>query len=158
MEVASKVQHTFSVSLNWDIVENKAIVNSGKRIPLVVTPPPEFGGADSEWSPEHLLAASLTSCYATTFFYFARLFKIKVKNFSLEAEMEVEKDDQGPFSTTRFILHPQIEFGGNVSNELVTKILEKTKKYCIITNSVKAQEVIDAKIQTVGTKITVLPK
>jgi organic hydroperoxide reductase OsmC/OhrA len=147
MEVATKVQHTFSVSIRHEETLSENIMSSGKRIPIKVTPPPEFGGSDMDWSPEHLLAASLASCYSNTFFHFTRLLKIKVENFSVKIEMEVEKEEKGPFTTGRFILYPKITFTAPVSQSAIDNLLEKTKKYCIISNSVKGEVIIQPQIE-----------
>jgi organic hydroperoxide reductase OsmC/OhrA len=146
MQVATKVQLSFSVSLNWDHAANAGVIQSGNRMPLIITPPVEFGGTETAWSPEHLLAASVASCYSTTFFYFTRFFKVKVTSFHLDLEMEIEKEDKGPFTATRFLLHPRIEFAEQVSRELIDSILDKTKKYCIISNSVKGEEIVQAEV------------
>ena len=143
METAVKVQHTFSVALQWDNSANAAVLSAGNRMPLVVTSPAEFGGTDAAWSPEHLLAASLTSCYSTTFFYFARLFKVKVQSFSIDADLEIEKEDKEPFKASRFVLRPHIKFDRAVSEDVIEKILDKTKKYCIISNSLTGEEIIE---------------
>jgi organic hydroperoxide reductase OsmC/OhrA len=147
MQVATKVQHTFSVSLEWDIDARRGIVHSGKRKPIVIASPPEFGGTDEVWSPEHLLAASLVSCYTTTFFYFAKLMKVKVETFSVNVEMEIEKEDRGPFTATRFIVHPHIKFAERIEQCVIDNLLEKTKRYCIITNSVKGHEIVEPSIE-----------
>jgi organic hydroperoxide reductase OsmC/OhrA len=142
MQVATKVQHTFSVALEWDNDSHAGIVHSGKRNPIVVASPPEFGGTDKLWSPEHLMAAALVSCYTTTFFYFAKLLKVNVESFSVNVEMEIEKEDKGPFTATRFIVQPRIKFEEKPEQSVIDNLLEKTKKYCIITNSVKGAEVV----------------
>jgi len=152
MEVATKVSHTFSVSLKWDNAVNGAVVRSGKRTPLVVASPPEFGGTDTAWSPEHLLAASVSSCYSTTFFYFAKLFKVKVRSFSVEVEMEIEKGDKGPFVAHRFILRPKIKLAGATEQSVIDTLLEKTIQYCIISNSVKGEEIVEATIEVEPTE------
>jgi organic hydroperoxide reductase OsmC/OhrA len=150
MEVATKVHHTFSVSLKWDNSVNGAIVSSGKRTPIVITSPPEFGGKDTEWSPEHLLALSISSCYATTFHYFVKLMKVKVKSFQIEMSMEVEKEGAQPFAATRYILQPHIEFTDNPGQNLIDSLLSKAKRYCIISNSVKGEVFVEPKIEFVN--------
>jgi organic hydroperoxide reductase OsmC/OhrA len=147
MEVATKVQHIFSVSVNREVNKCDNIVSSGQRAPLTITPPPEFGGKDLEWSPEHLLAAAVASCYSNTFFHFARLLKIKIENFSVKIEMEVEKEEKDPFTASRFILYPRIIFAETVHQSMIDNLLEKTKKYCIISNSVKGKVIVRADIK-----------
>jgi organic hydroperoxide reductase OsmC/OhrA len=150
MEVLTKVSHTFTVSTKWNEDSHIGIINSERRAPIVFTTPPEFGGTNTEWSPEHLLAASLSSCYATTFFYFVKLFKIQVQNFSISTSMDLEKDHGGPFVATRFTLHPHIEFVGTLSQSGVDNLLAKAKKYCIISSSVKGEVIVEPEIKFVN--------
>jgi organic hydroperoxide reductase OsmC/OhrA len=142
MEVATKVGHQYSVSLKWDNESQNGVAIAGKRMPILFAPPPEFGGTDKLWSPEHLLAASLSSCYATTFFYFSKLLKVDVRSFHLEVIMEVEKDVTGIFTATRFTLRPHIEFGIKQGQAMINNLLSKAKRYCIISNSVKGEIVV----------------
>lgn len=41
-------------------------LHAAHRPEIAAGPPPEFGGGDVWWSPEHLLVASTVSCYAAT--------------------------------------------------------------------------------------------
>ena len=149
MEVATKVKHDFAVSLKWDEESRNGIAQAGNRMPVSFSAPPEFGGADVAWSPEHLLAASLSSCYTTTFFYFVRLLKLDVRNFHLDVTMEIEKDGSGPFTATKFILHPHIVFGVLPAQTIIDNLLSKTKRYCIISNSVKGLIVVEPDVTAV---------
>jgi organic hydroperoxide reductase OsmC/OhrA len=150
MEVATKVSHTFSVSLKWNNDINGAIIRSGKRAPIIIASPPEFGGTDKEWSPEHFLAASVSSCYATTFHYFAKLMKIKVSSFQIEISMDVEKEGAQAFTATNYVLQPRIAFIGNPEQNVIDNLLSKAKRYCIISNSVKGEVLIEPKIEFVN--------
>jgi organic hydroperoxide reductase OsmC/OhrA len=147
MEVAATIHHIFSVSISQEDAGAKNIVSSGKRIPFTVTSPPEFGGSETDWSPEHLMAASVASCYSNTFCFFSKLLKIKVHSFSMEVEMEVEKEKKGPFIATRFILRPEIKFAEAISGDTIDNLLKKAKKYCIISNSVKGEVIIQPQIE-----------
>ena len=146
MQVATKVSHTFSASLKWNEEAHIGVINSGRRGQIVFTTPPEFGGSQTEWSPEHLLAASLSSCYATTFCYFIKLLKVKVNSFAMDVTMDVEKEGNEPFTATRFILRPKIEFTGNPGRAVIDNLLSKAKRYCIISNSVKGEVVVEPEI------------
>ena len=90
MEVATKV-HKFDVSLKWDYESDSGIARAGNRMPLLVGPPPEFGGTESTWSPEHLLAASVASCYVTTFLSLEKNMKVTVTAMRISCMVEFEK-------------------------------------------------------------------
>ena len=99
MEAITQV-HKFDVSLNWEIEAGKGNAKSGSRPTFEYGPPPEFGGKENTWSPEHLLAASVATCYTTTFMHFAKLLKISVRKFDISCQAEFTKKESG-FEATR---------------------------------------------------------
>ena len=147
MQTAAKVIHPFNASLKWNEEAHIGIINSGRRAQIVFTTPPEFGGSQTEWSPEHLLAASISSCYTTTFCHFIKLMKVKVNSFQLDITMDVEKDGAEPFTVTRYVLHPRIEFAGNPGQNVIDNLLSRAKRYCIISNSVKGEVIVEPEIK-----------
>lgn len=147
MEVQTKISHTFEVDLKWNIEQKNGTVHSPNKEPFTFGAPPEFNGTDTVWSPEHLLAVSLSSCYVTTFMYFSRLLKIDVRDLKVHAHVEVEKEGAAMFEAKRFILHPVIEFSGNPDVKTVDNLLSKAKRYCIISNSVKGEIVVEPSIK-----------
>ncbi len=149
MEVATKIKHEFAVSLKWEEESHNGIVRTGNCMPVLFSAPIEFGGTDVAWSPEHLLAASLSSCYTTTFFYFAKLLKVDIRSFHLNVNMEIEKEGAGPFAATKFILYPHIVFGALPLQAIIDNLLSKAKRYCIISNSVKGVIVVEPDMTTV---------
>lgn len=140
MEVTTQV-HKFDVSLNWEFASGQGKVESGIRIPLDFGPPPEFGGKENTWSAEHLLAASIATCYTTTFMHFARLLKISVKKFDISCQAEFTKKESG-FEATRYNLTPVIDFVNIPEQIQIDSLLAKAKKYCFISNSVKGEVVV----------------
>ena len=144
MEVTTQV-HKFDVSLKWDSETDSGLARAGNRMPLLFGSPPEFGGTDLTWSPEHLLAASIASCYITTFMSFAKRMKVTVTDFNISCNSEFEKRRNG-FEATRFILHPIVELHGNPEQQILDNLFEKTKKYCFISNSVKGEIIVEPKI------------
>jgi organic hydroperoxide reductase OsmC/OhrA len=149
MNIAPSLKHEYSLSLDWDETVHRGLISSGERIPLAFSPPAEFGGTGKVWSPEHLLAASLSSCYTTTLFYFARLLKLDIANYHLDIKMEIEKEGCQPFTATKFFLCPAIVLGVLPPATVVDNLLSKAKRYCIISNSVKGEIIVEPKITCV---------
>ncbi|HRH65109.1 MAG TPA: OsmC family protein [Bacteroidia bacterium] len=147
MTVETKVRNTYKVSLDWDKNYDSATLHAGVRSPLMIGPPPEFNGSDSIWSPEHLLISALSSCYTTTFMYFARLLKAPVKSLHVDAIVEFEKESNEPYEAKRYILHPTIEFANNPGEHIIENLLAKARKYCIISRSVKGEVIIEASVR-----------
>ena len=141
METAISV-HTFNVNMKWDPETGTGMGRSGNRMPLVFGPPPEFGGTEFTWSPEHLLAAAVSSCYTNTFLHFARLLKLSVTVFRIAAHVDFEKGKAG-FEATRFVLRPVIAFHHIPSQTVLDDLFAKAKKYCFVSNSVKGSITVE---------------
>ncbi|MBP6334252.1 MAG: OsmC family protein [Bacteroidia bacterium] len=143
MEQLEKVTHTYDVNLVWDPENSQVQLRAGNRMPILVSAPPEFGGSNEVWSPEHLILASLSSCYVTTFMYFANLLKVSVRHLKVSSKVNIEKEGKGMFEANYFILYPSIEFQNDPSQRIVESLLDKAKRYCIVSNSVKGQIVVE---------------
>lgn len=146
MEAIEKITHTYDVNLIWDGEQNQALLRAGNRMPILVSAPPEFNGSDLVWSPEHLILASLTSCYVTTFMYFSNLLKVKIRDLRVSAKVEIEKEGKGMFEAKKFIIQPSIDFLNSPGEHVIENLLDKAKRYCIVSNSVKGQVVVTPSI------------
>ena len=62
--------------------------------------PPEFQGEPGLWTPEHLLMASLATCFLATFRAIAENSRLQVLRLEVEAEGLLEKQEGG-FRFTR---------------------------------------------------------
>jgi len=144
MEVAEQI-HSYDVKLKWDHETASGIARSGKRMPLLFGPPPEFGGDEISWSPEHLLAASVASCYSTTFLSFARLLKVTVTDFRISAKADFEKRANG-FEATRMVLRPVVALHHKPAQSVLDNLFAKAKKYCFVSNSLKCEVVVEPNI------------
>jgi len=145
MEVVAKA-HTYEVKLKWDHETDSGIARSGDRMPLIFGLPPEFGGSENTWSPEHLLAASVASCYSTTFLHFARLLKIDVTDFRISAKVDFEKGTAG-FVATRIVLRPVVELHHNPGQYVLDNLFAKARKYCFVSNSLKSELVVEPHVR-----------
>ena len=145
MEVAAQT-HEYKVSLNWDQDTKNGMMTSGFRVPVPFAPPVEFGGTDLVWSPEQLLASSVASCYLTTFLHFAKILKIKIDKINVRVRMEIEKKGGKGFIATKYFLHPQIKFAEVQSPEVVNDLLSKAKRYCIVSNSVNGEIIVEPEV------------
>ena len=127
----------FTTDLHW--FEDKiGVVSSPSLKSLSVSTPSEFGGPEGEWSPEHLFLSSITSCFMSTYLVFVNKMKIENTGFECTATGQVEIVD-GKYKFTYIHIYPKA-FVGNVADVERAKVaMEKTKKYCLISNSVNAE-------------------
>jgi len=127
----------FATELSWS-GDKVAIVGSSSLKTIAVSTSPEFGGADGEWSPEHLFLSSITSCFMSTYLVFVNKMKIENTGFECAATGQVEMVD-GKYKFTYIHIYPKAFVGNDIDVERARVALEKTKKYCLISNSVNAE-------------------
>ena len=146
-EAVKATSHTFDVALQWDKISQSGVIRTGNRMPVLFAAPPEFNGTDTVWSPEHLLVASISSCYLTTFNYFAQLLRVELKDIRVRGEVEIEKVSGGGFWAKAYRIYPEIEFANTPDPHVIDNLLSKAKRYCIVSNSVKGEVIVEPQIR-----------
>jgi len=109
--------------------------------------PPEFGGPGDVWSPEGLLVASVADCFILSFRAIARTARLDWTSLSCEAEGTLDKIEKlTQFTGFKVIAKLTVPPGTN--EKKAHTILEKAEKYCLITNSMKAESHLEAEVLT----------
>ena len=127
----------FTTELYWS-GEKNGIVRSPSLESFSVSASPEFGGPDGVWSAEHLFLSSITGCFMSTYLTFVNKMKIENTGFECTATGQVEIVD-GKYKFTYIHIYPKAFVGNDVDVERAKVAMEKTKKYCLISNSVNAE-------------------
>ncbi|HXK28306.1 MAG TPA: OsmC family protein [Candidatus Binatia bacterium] len=126
---------------------DKALSLRGAKLPEIQAgAPPEFKGRDDRWSPEHLLVASLNSCYLLTLLAVAEFSKISLVSVSSTAKGKLEKIPGASFQITEIIVKPKVVLASANDVPRLPRILEKAKDNCFISNSIKAVIKIEPEI------------
>lgn len=128
-------QILFETRLQW-LEDSKGIL-SAKEVDgsIQVSTPVEFGGEGKQWTPEHFFLHAVSSCFMTTLVSFARKFDFEMTDFSCQAIGTIELVE-GKYKFTSITLYPKVYINNEAFRESIYKALEKTYKYCIITNSI----------------------
>ena len=101
--------------------------------------PPEFPkGIEGVWSPEHLLTASVVSCFMTTFLSIAENSKLEFSKFDCEAKGKLENID-GKLLMTEIILEPTLVVNKDSNIDRAERVLQKSEAACLISNSIKSK-------------------
>ena len=128
--------YTYEVDVNWSGGPTGTIASEG--LPLIdVSAPPEFHGEPGRWTPEHLLAASVASCFMSTFMAVARFQKAEVHGFRMRAFARMEKLPAEGYRFTEITLVPEITVAQQ-DVEKFLKIIEKAEKGCFVSKSLRA--------------------
>lgn len=128
--------YTYEVDVNWTGGPTGVIASDG--LPAIdVSAPPEFHGEPGRWTPEHLLAASVASCFMSTFMAVARFQKAEVLGFNMRAVARMEKLPGEGYRFTEITLIPEITVAQQ-DVEKFLKIIEKAEKGCFVSKSLRA--------------------
>lgn len=134
--------HYYQVNVKWE-TDRKGLVFSPEldQSFTVATPPPFQGGIDRTWSPEHLLTASVNSCFMTTFLAIAANSKLEFSNFECESKGKLEQVE-GKYLMTEIVLMPVLTINKSGDQERAERILLKSEAACLISNSIKSKVIL----------------
>ncbi len=138
--------HYYNVSVNWD--EGRIGTLSSDNLPdIKVATPPEFPkGVAGIWSPEHLYVSSAVICLMTTFLAIAENSGLPFSSFGCDASGKLEKVD-GNFMISEIELKPVIIIPDEKYTEKAGRIIEKSEKMCLISNSMKTKIILSPDIK-----------
>jgi len=110
----------------------------GEQLPLLVSAPPaEFGGPGDQWSPEHLLVASVASCFVQTFRAVAGASRLEWVSLQVQVEGVLDRVDK-VMQFTSFKVSAVLNLPEGANEDKVQRLLEKSEANCLVTNSFKA--------------------
>jgi peroxiredoxin-like protein len=125
--------HRYAVRLDGGVSGYAALCAEG--VPsLASAPPTEFGGPGDAWSPEHLLLASVASCFMFTLRAVAQASRLDFISLDLAAEGTVEKSD-GRTRFSEIVLRPRLQVRAGTEPERALRALEKAERACIVSAS-----------------------
>lgn len=114
---------------------NSTVLNSV----IEVATPPEFAkGVVGLWSPEHLLAGAVSSCFMTTFLAIAEKMRLPFTRFSCSATLLLDRRE-GKLNATQIAIHPIITIKNSSDSVKGLKVLDFTAKSCIISAMLKTE-------------------
>jgi peroxiredoxin-like protein len=146
-------KHIYNVDINWT-QDRKGMMCSpelnsaetNRTNCIEVATPPEFDkGIPNIWSPEHLFTAAVSSCLMTTFLAVAEYSKFEFISFKCGSKGILDKVD-GKFKMTEVFLFPEVFISDESQRERALKILEKSEKACLISNSITSKVTMEPKI------------
>jgi organic hydroperoxide reductase OsmC/OhrA len=107
--------------------------------------PPEFGGPGDVWSPETMLVGAIANCFILSFRAIARTARLEWTDLECTAEGTLDK--LGKFNQfTAFTVRAKLTVPPGPTVEKAQTILEKAEKYCLITNSMKAESHLETEV------------
>lgn len=140
-------EHIYTVDLHWKQDRRGEISSPELNESIEVATPPEFPkGEPGIWSPEHLYTAAVNSCFMTTFLAIAENSKLEFKSLTCPAKGKLSKEE-GKYVMSQIILEPVLTIFNEEDKEKAEKILFKAERACLITNSIKAEVILNLQIE-----------
>lgn len=150
--------HYYNVDINWN-KDRKGLMCSPELTEeagscIEVATPPQFPkGIPGIWSPEHYFTAAVSSCLMTTFLAVAELSRLDFSNFSCSAKGKLEKADGGVLEMSEVVLYPVVSIYNEKDRNRAERVLQKSEKACLISNSFKSKVIMIPKIEVIETEI-----
>lgn len=117
------------------------------RLPsLYVASPPEFGGPEGVWSPEHLYVASIAACLMTTFRAIAEISRLDVIEYTDDAVGHLKRGEDRLYTIEKVTLRPKVVIGEGADLEKARTLLKKAESACLISRSVSSEIVLDGQV------------
>lgn len=136
--------HHYLVSANAETEGNVALKTD--NMPQIISAPPaEFGGPGDQWSPEHLLVASVADCFILTFRAIARASKLEWVGLEVNAEGVLDRIDRVT-QFTGFTVRASLTVPAGTDEAKAQRLLEKAEGACLVTASLKATCHLEADI------------
>ncbi len=141
--------HEYSTSVAWTGARKGKLEAPGLPT-LTAGAPPDFGGEEGVWSPEHFFVASIEVCVMLTFLAIAELSKLDVASWSSSARGKVEKVEGGGFEFTGVEIDAEVKVKKSADLEKAERIGKKAERHCLVTNSLKTPVELNYKITAEG--------
>jgi organic hydroperoxide reductase OsmC/OhrA len=137
--------HRYEMTLSWP-GQGGATLQAPARPSIEGGAPPEFGGQDAWWSPEHLLLSALSLCLMTTFEALARKARLDVLGYACRGEATLDRGETG-IAFTGFGLHVQVEVA-EADAERTPRLLESAKKHCLVARALAVPVEVEIAVVT----------
>jgi len=129
--------HRYQISAHAETGGN-VILKADGLPQLISAPPAQFVGPGDQWSPEHLLVASVADCFILTFRAVAQASKLAWSNLEASAEGILERVDRVTRFTT-ITISATLTVSADTDIDKARQLLEKAEAACLITNSLSAE-------------------
>lgn len=139
--------YTYESEITW-LSERRGRAELAGRSAIAVGAPPEFGGTDDVWSPEHLTVAAVNACMMLTFIAVAENSKLRFQSYAASATATLEKVEGRGTVITRIAVRPRITVPADIDRARLERVLQLTKKNCFVSNSLTAEVTLEPEVIT----------
>jgi organic hydroperoxide reductase OsmC/OhrA len=147
MATAPQRAFRFPVDAHWSDGRVTRVAAPGKRALAVATPAQFRDGVEGLWSPEDLLVASVSTCYALTLVAIAEHRGVPLRALEVRGEGDVDRRVDGRFGFTalRLAVQFQTERGKEAEARLAAQDAERS---CLVSASLDAPLHVELDVRT----------
>ncbi|WP_010251350.1 OsmC family protein [Myroides injenensis] len=139
-------EHFYQVNVKWKNGRIGELSSPVLDQVIECATPPEFnGGVPNIWSPEHLYAAAINSCFMATFLAIAENFKIEFEQFECTTNIKLELVER-KFIITQAEILPKVKLKDLEQSDKTLRVITKSKENCLVTNSIKTEIIVTPEI------------
>jgi peroxiredoxin-like protein len=139
-------KYTYKTNVKWKEGE-KGVTSSEGNSPINIALPENLGGPGGDWSPDELFVGSAEACAMLTFFWLLKDKDVNVVSYESESEGVSQIASKGIFRFIKVTINPLITVANEEDIPIVKEAIKKLDDSCCVSNSLKAEVVIDAKIE-----------
>ena len=140
--------HDYDVELTGG-PQGYATISSAGVPDLTTAPPREFDGPGDAWSPEHLLLASVSSCFLFTFRAVARASRAAFLDVDAHTWGQVSRAG-GVTRFTEIVVRATVTAAPGSDIDLLRRAIDKTTTHCLVSSSLVTPVRVDAVVHTTG--------
>jgi peroxiredoxin-like protein len=137
--------HSYTVNTHWTGKKTGTVTPAETPAPIFFDAPPEFGGEEGHWTPEHLLIAAVASCYVATFSAIAQMSKLEFSELAVSVEGKLTKEADG-LRFTAITVRPSLLLANPADQDRALRLLQKAERGCLIARSLTAKTELAPKI------------
>lgn len=137
IQLAEEHKYHVKIEMIEDRVGNFILDDKEKPLIKIATPPEFKGGKPGIHSPEDLFVGALAGCKLTTYCAMAEKLDIGLVGLTVDATGVLGPAEDRGMMFTKVDVHLEIRIEDEENRKAAEKCVDLTKKYCLITNSLK---------------------
>ena len=145
-------EYFYELDLDWKSATTATVKSRGLCGIEVSSPIDSPKPMLENWTPEHLLAASVSSCFMNTFLLIAKNSNLIISSYQCQCLVKLEPFE-GIFRTTEILLRPFVELQHYSKINLAYKCIEIAEITCPIKNALKINVEIHSQFKFCDKKI-----
>lgn len=140
--------YKYDSALRWTEA-HKGILSSKGFPDIDIACPPEWGGHEGFWTPEHLMVAAVEVCIMTTFLSIAERRDISIVSYSSRSAGSAQIVNK-MFRFSEISVFPKIVLCAGENIAQAKAVIDKAHKTCMVSNSLSTPVFVNPEILVQG--------